>query len=514
MLVRQRRRETSRLLLPVVLAALGACLVPPPPPCGPSNCEGCCAGTTCMAGLVDTQCGREGAACGACASGTTCAAGVCQAGGTGGGAGGSAAGGSSAGGSAAGGPGDGGSPYALFLRAAAEAACQHLDCDLSIPAGVRAAECPTVISEGFAVNVLSPVRSVDLGYRTFDPDAGARCLAAIRTAPCGHSFPPLDCYLVTRAVAPTGGACDTNKDCANGLDGCHGPACSRRCGPGGGLNEPCRGTTCDHGLRCAMGRCEPELDAGAPCSDSCGRDLVCVSSVCAPAPGPGSPCLRGRCNGVAYCSVTNQCLARKPLAQACSFDGECVEGLVCVRAACAPPVGRGGACRSTSECAPGLACDDITNSCEPMQRVDSNGSCSSTRLCPGFEECFGQVRVFDGGVGQLAAVGARGRETRARARTACSATEAPAPSPTRGRRAFGRSSVRRGSSAGPAAAARRRLPSRVRGTSSVCPPRPASRGSAGAFRRWVSRATPAARDRRSARAVSACWGGTPASCAC
>ena len=49
-----------------------------PPVCGPMNCTGCCAGDTCITSTSDTQCGAGGLACTDCAtSGETCSGGTC-----------------------------------------------------------------------------------------------------------------------------------------------------------------------------------------------------------------------------------------------------------------------------------------------------------------------------------------------------------------------------------------------------------------------------------------------------
>lgn len=47
--------------------------------CGPSNCSGCCAGTTCVTVLTDTQCGTSGAVCQSCtANSKVCSSGACK----------------------------------------------------------------------------------------------------------------------------------------------------------------------------------------------------------------------------------------------------------------------------------------------------------------------------------------------------------------------------------------------------------------------------------------------------
>lgn len=51
-----------------------------PPQCNPQNCpNGCCNGTTCVAGTAANQCGTGGQACQNCGAGATCTAQTCQA---------------------------------------------------------------------------------------------------------------------------------------------------------------------------------------------------------------------------------------------------------------------------------------------------------------------------------------------------------------------------------------------------------------------------------------------------
>ncbi|MDP1914740.1 MAG: hypothetical protein Q8L14_00755 [Myxococcales bacterium] len=96
--------HTGYKVLVVVAVLLGAACGGPPATqvCGPTNCDGCCdAAGACQAGVVDSACGRSGAACASCSSGLVCSVGACTPRFSSGG--GSAVGGGSAGGAVGGG---------------------------------------------------------------------------------------------------------------------------------------------------------------------------------------------------------------------------------------------------------------------------------------------------------------------------------------------------------------------------------------------------------------------------
>jgi hypothetical protein len=56
----------------------GACELNDGGACGPSNCSGCCVGSSCFPGDLRSACGAGGAACSVCQSGWVCGAGSCQ----------------------------------------------------------------------------------------------------------------------------------------------------------------------------------------------------------------------------------------------------------------------------------------------------------------------------------------------------------------------------------------------------------------------------------------------------
>lgn len=58
--------------------ATGTCQAPAT--CGPSNCAGCCDGTTCLSGPMQntSKCGMGGLACAACPANNACSSGACQ----------------------------------------------------------------------------------------------------------------------------------------------------------------------------------------------------------------------------------------------------------------------------------------------------------------------------------------------------------------------------------------------------------------------------------------------------
>lgn len=49
-----------------------------PPQCGPSNCDGCCDGDTCVASPTDDACGTDGSECTACGTEASCIGGACE----------------------------------------------------------------------------------------------------------------------------------------------------------------------------------------------------------------------------------------------------------------------------------------------------------------------------------------------------------------------------------------------------------------------------------------------------
>ncbi|MBI2376279.1 MAG: hypothetical protein HYV07_19955 [Deltaproteobacteria bacterium] len=209
-------------------------------------------------------------------------------------------------------------------------------------------------------------------------DALTDCLVIARLleeAPpaCAKTPGPWKVELAAGEECGLSGACGTG-DCA--WDTARGPEC-RSCsaprvdGESCGFRRPCIAGTCDE-LRC---------DEGLACSDrSCVEDSSIEGRACA----SGADCpdlLAWRC-------ANSQC-SRRVVGSPCYEPTVLIcgaPGLVCVAGACAEPVGTGGACASSVQCA--SASDHCgQGTCKP--RKTRGAPCTVNDECAGFLACAG-----------------------------------------------------------------------------------------------------------------------------
>jgi hypothetical protein len=182
---------------------------------------------------------------------------------------------------------------------------------------------------------------------------------------------------VTPGSAPSGAACLTANDCANGT-------CSTNqfiCGGQNGIY-----TQCSSDVLPSCGTCQPPLP-----SSSCVTNLDCPSSLV---------CDLGACAAYGTCPTPGRCtgqLGEPCLGAAGAPDCDLGAGLVCTSGACAPiplsPVG--GPCTATSItslsdltgtfCEAGGAC--VGGTCQPVQL--EGGPCGSPEQCGRGLGCVG-----------------------------------------------------------------------------------------------------------------------------
>ncbi len=213
------------------------------------------------------------------------------------------------------------------------------------------------------------------------------------------------------ACADGSGACGTRASCRAGV-----------CTSAPTLGDPCGAAFCEDGLVCPDGvcaladacfgacdgptTCEVPLELGAPCpDDGCADDAECdgLRHVCVALPGAGEPCswLLRCARGLGCSSASWTCVALPGRAEPCLFDEArglwCRDELVCLGDACADPMGAGGPCTFTDECAGGLACDGDPPTCGPPAAVGDpcGGGCAEGAYCGPGDVCATDVGVGD-----------------------------------------------------------------------------------------------------------------------
>lgn len=197
---------------------------------------------------------------------------------------------------------------------------------------------------------------LDAGLVAYDADAGAACLAALRSLDCaglaeqGGLVAPAACARVLAGLVPVGGRCWDGADCAGGsctvdLDG----GCPGTCQAWVALGGDCLHAACAPGLACGAGTCQVPSGPGGPCP--CREGLACDWSARFP----------GAC--------------RAPLAagEPCEQDGfPCALGTRCVGApaACLADLAEGAGCDPDADaCGPGLLCTGASLTCVPRPTV-------------------------------------------------------------------------------------------------------------------------------------------------
>jgi len=192
-------------------------------------------------------------------------------------------------------------------------------------------------------------------------------------------------------------SCETSDDCTGDAAGwsCVAGTCTD-CEPGD-LECACFANgTCGAGQLCGDDNICVACEAGVencPCDGgSCQAGLVCsASDVCVPdSCEPGDldcPCDGGACNGIDdYCNEMDVCKACSSDIAGCGCDPDgtcqgsnyCDDQTVCQQCP-ADDKPESCVCQRDSDCAQGLACDDVENTCRPKQTCAE--LCLPNQLC-------------------------------------------------------------------------------------------------------------------------------------
>ncbi len=317
--------------------------------------------------------------------------------------------------------------------------CQKL-ADCGTVATGRVADCAANLDRGGCKQLGESVRR---GLRTFDVDAGARCLTLVTTAKCDVPLNGCPASALSPGTAAVGARCSNAADCA-GQTACVGGGCSKICEAAGGENQRCAKGTCGSGLFCdaSTGRCLAPRGPGNPCSSNDAARPHCAPSaaycdvgagMCKPLPGPNAPCLASQfsqrcatgawcqesaaptcradtapgspctdgseCGSQHYCGGT--CLPRRAAGQSCpSIVNACLSPSVCSLGTCGPPKAENQPC-SGLDCAGGMVCDPALRTCQRTRSGGLGSVCTEhTLLCTRDLRCVGSVVTTDGGVGK------------------------------------------------------------------------------------------------------------------
>lgn len=244
-------------------------------------------------------------------------------------------------------------------------------------------------------------------------------------------------------------ACVSTDNCPPGFV-CFGTICAPADAPCGGCPA---GKACDAAARVCRTRCTADTNCARPgqcdtstgtcrgepsgtCTPSCDAGLVCVAGTCAPdacradtdceagaacsAAVGAAPrtCTPKSCAADAACGAGARCDTQAALCRSlCTGDGDCRDGRVCVRGACAPPpaecavdydcAGRricdalkqcsvGPACARDDTCGAGRRCLPETGRCTYAGCAD-NRDCTAGQVCNPTTRACEAERVADGG---------------------------------------------------------------------------------------------------------------------
>ncbi len=184
-----------------------------------------------------------------------------------------------------------------------------------------------------------------------------------------------------RVVAGFEGICDAgdDADCGAGLE-CSGEVCLRTEGETCQSNGECASTCI--GLVCAPPSAEngPCDSAGDGDDDDCQAALNCNSGVCE----TGIACSdNGVCNSGDVC-ISGYCRAPAATGGTCDSgqDGDCLAGHTCVSGVCL--LNNGQACGSNSQCQNvciASVCDDLGATRQPCDTADGAADCQTGRTC-------------------------------------------------------------------------------------------------------------------------------------
>lgn len=425
--------------LALIFVALVGC-APAERLCGPTNCDGCCAGQVCAPGVRADACGRGGAECSPCGSGQSCVTGACAAAAGGGSGGGSSAGGGQGGGVAGGSAGGGSAGGTAGGGSAGGSAGGGTG---FTPACVTDANCPAgaTCRNGGTMTAYCEAPCSFVGNAGCTGAANAcSFLATIGTTivgACGASGMGGEGEACTQNGASM--TCRADLACIN--FGAGGSRCARKCSTA----APCRaGQTCQdttiNGMVTGLKICAPTLDACTPnpcfeankrtCTATAGAAICscdtgfgsadggacvcqpqCSGRQCGPDQCGGScgGCMAGlTCDGAGQCVCVPQCTGKQcgpdgcngtcgtcTATQACSAAGQCVCVPQCSGKVCGPD-GCGGSCGT---CGSGTLCN-AAGQCQPCTPQCSGrvcgsdsctgtcGTCSSPQVCNASGQCI------------------------------------------------------------------------------------------------------------------------------
>ncbi len=300
-------------------------------------------------------------------------------------------------------------------------------CDVQVRCGaIGAAERKDCAALAYRL-VAQPVsydQLIDANHITFDGDAAAACLVALRQAECSPQNRSHDtdvCNRVFVGKQKEGEACVVSAECASGycrgalLEGCPG-----HCGPYAAVGDSCAAAECDpttavcssKGSLCAaLGK---QGDGCVP-AQGCLAGLACVLSgglahLCQPLLGAGQPCRMSPalCPAGQYCSsATSTCQPNVGAGVSCDFQTRCASGLVCAggpvgdqfnRGTCTPWLDVGATCAYApgvvSACPADSVCDQASSTCQRPAGADYGAACTEDGECrsglcdAGTEKCI------------------------------------------------------------------------------------------------------------------------------
>lgn len=197
------------------------------------------------------------------------------------------------------------------------------------------------------------------------PGGGGQCLGEL----CATGFV---CNGGT-CVAPVAedSACSAPFVCADDLV-CN--TATLTCEAPGSTGATCVATEdCAIGLYCEEGACTQGVALGGECRNTrtCGADRACLRApetrVCTDPVGLGDACEFGTCTAPLVCGEAGLCVALPVEDEPCLL-GECAAGLACedLTQTCQPLPGEGETCfMGSTFCAAGLGCDFSSNTCRP-----------------------------------------------------------------------------------------------------------------------------------------------------